>query len=515
MKRIACILLLFGFSGFTAEWPQESHQHMAPEKLGKVEFSTSCAVQVQGSFNRAVALLHSFTYAPAVEAFTQVAHDDPGCAMAHWGVAMSYYHQLWEPQFPGDTLEKARAALEQAQQVQQARKDHGSTPREKEYIAAAALLFTPNEPYPARAAKYRDAMAAVAANHRDDVEAQIFYALALLATASPQDKTHQNQKEAAKILLPLYQKYPQHPGLAHYLIHADDNAELAKDGLKAARDYSQIAPSAPHALHMPSHIFTRLGMWSDAAKSNQLARAAAHAQGDVGEELHSMDYLVYASLQEGHDSEAAAVLKDLGAMGLVKAKEFKVAYAATAMPVRYAVERKKWKDAIECSAPEGAPPHVSALAAWARAVGKARSGDASAAKVEIDAMQKLAEQLRAAGNAYWAGQVDVQVAEARAWIAAAENKPDEALALMTRAADNEDAVEKLPVTPGPVVPAREQLGELLAQMGRHDAALAEYEKSLQSSPGRRGALQGALQSARAAGMQSKTSYYEAALRNMN
>jgi tetratricopeptide (TPR) repeat protein len=256
-------------------------------------------------------------------------------------------------------------------------------------------------------------------------------------------------------------------------------------------------------------------MWGDSVKSNQAARVAAHAQGDVGEELHAMDYMVYASLQQGRDDEAAAVIKDLDAMNLHQAKEFKVAYSATAMPIRFAVERKKWDAAIRCSAPDGAPPHVSALAAWARALGKARSGDAPAARADVESMQKLAEQLRAAGNAYWAGQVDIQIGEARSWIAATENKPEEALALMTTAAEKEDGIEKLPVTPGPVVPAREQLADLLAQIGRHDAALAEYEKSLQASPGRRGALQGALQSARAAGMKSKTTYYEAALNKLN
>ncbi|HEV7520783.1 MAG TPA: hypothetical protein VGP89_06745 [Candidatus Angelobacter sp.] len=506
MTRIAWIFLLLGSC---AAWPQEAHRHTAPEKLGKVEFSTSCDAKVQSSFNRAVALLHSFTYAPALEAFTQVAQDDPGCAIAYWGVAMSYYHQLWEPPFPGDTLEKAKTALDQAHKI------NGGTPREKEYIAAAGLLVTPNEPYPARAARYRDAMAALAEHHREDVEAQILYALALLATASPQDKSHQNQKAASKNLLPLYQKYPEHPGIAHYLIHADDNAELAEDGLKAAQEYSQIAPSAPHAMHMPSHIFTRLGMWGDSVKSNQAARVAAHAQGDIGEELHAMDYMVYASLQQGRDNEAAAVIKDLDAMNLHQAKEFKVAYSATAMPIRFAVERKKWDAAIHCSSPDGAPPHVSALAAWARALGKARSGDAPAARADVESMQKLAEQLRVAGNAYWAGQVDIQIGEARSWIAVTENKPEDAVALMTAAADKEDGIEKLPVTPGPVVPAREQLADLLAQIGRHDAALAEYEKSLRASPGRRGALQGALQSARAAGIKAKTTYYEAALNKLN
>ncbi|HMF91181.1 MAG TPA: hypothetical protein VKL40_11080 [Candidatus Angelobacter sp.] len=523
MKSTALLLLVL-YAGLSLH---AQHQHGVPEKLGSVSLPVSCAEQEQSSFNRAVALLHSFAYAPAAEAFEQVARKDPTCAMAHWGTAMSYYHQLWQPPFPGDGLQKGRAELARAQQI-----GIGSA-KEREFLAAASLLFLQDsDGYPVHAAKYRDAMAVVALHYPEDAESQIFYALALLATTNPQDKTHQNQKRAAQILEPLYQKYPQHPGVAHYLIHAFDNAELAAKGLAAAREYSQIAPSAPHALHMPSHIFTRLGMWQDSVQSNQAARMAARQQGDVGEELHAMDYLVYASLQEGRDADAAAVIEDLRGMSRPTAGDFKVGYASTAMPVRYAVERKRWDDATRCAAPEGAPPQVAALAAWARALGYARSGKATtvqpevlqeltdelrstAAQSELQSLQRLTEQLRAAGNQYWAGQVQIQAKEASSWIALATRKPEEALALMKSAADEEDAVEKLPVTPGPVVPAREQLGDMLAQLGQPAAALAEYENALKDSPGRRGALEGALTSARAAGLKSKSAYYEAAIRKLN
>jgi hypothetical protein len=506
LKPAASILLLLSLC--TSASPQQ-HQHPAPEKLGTVSFPISCPALVQGSFSRAVALLHSFAYAPAAEAFAEVARQDPGCAMAHWGIAMSYYHQLWAPPLPGDAVQKGRAEIVQAQKI------GAGNAREKELLAAASFIFIDDgAAYPAHAAKYRDAMATVAKHHPDDTESQIFYALALLATASPQDTTHQNQKAAVQILEPLYLKYPEHPGLAHYLIHANDNAEMAQQGLKAARAYSEIAPSAPHALHMPSHIFTRLGMWKDSVRSNQAARAAAHQQGDVGEELHAMDYLVYASLQEGRDADTAAILKELQGMQL-PGSDFKVSYSATAMPVRYAVERKQWPDATRCTAASGAPPHVSALAAWARALGYAHTGNVTAARTELQALEHLTEELRTSGNQYWAVQVHIQAEEARAWIAFAEHKPEDAVALMKKAADEEDAVEKLPVTPGPVVPAREQLADLLAQSGHPDAALAEYEKALLNAPGRRGALLGALESARAAGAKSKSSYYEAALKNLN
>jgi hypothetical protein len=255
-------------------------------------------------------------------------------------------------------------------------------------------------------------------------------------------------------------------------------------------------------------------MWQDSVESNQAARMAARQQGDIGEELHAMDYMVYASLQQGHDAEASAIIQDLRGMTRLTAGDFKVSYAATAMPVRYAVERKHWDEATRSSSPEGAPPHVTALAAWARALGYARSGNRAAAEAELQSLERLTDQLRAAGNQYWAGQVQIQAEEASSWIALAAHKPDDALALMKKAADEEDAVEKLPVTPGPVVPAREQLGDMLTLVGQPAAALAEYERTLRDSPGRRGALQGALSSAREAGLKAKSAYYEAAIKNL-
>ncbi|HKV93517.1 MAG TPA: hypothetical protein VJW20_13300 [Candidatus Angelobacter sp.] len=485
----------------------QEHSHPEPEKLGAVSFPTTCVPGVKAQFNRAVALLHSFTYAPAETAFRDVLRDDPACVMAHWGIAMSYYHQLWEPALPGDSAEKGRAELASAIQ------SGGGSAREKEYLAAAAFIFDDSTaPVPERARKYRDAMHAIAQQHPDDMEAQIFYALALLGTALPTDKSHENQKKAAEILESLYLKHPQHPGLAHYLIHAYDNAELATRGVKAARDYGQIAPSAPHALHMPSHIFTRLGMWDDSIRANQSARIAARKLGDTGEELHAMDYLVYAALQKGRDGDAAAILSALNAMGLRQEREFKSAYAATAMQVRYAVERKQWQAAQQCQATEGAPPHVLALAAWARALGHARSGDPAGAQSDLMMLLKLVDQLHDAGNAYWAGQVKIQYEEASAWMAWAQKKPKEAVTYMSNAANEEDAVEKLPVTPGPVVPAREQLAELLALDGHPADALAEYEKSLKDSPARRNALQGALETSKAAGLQAKVEFYQAQLK---
>ena len=508
MKTATSLLIVLSLCSGAAR--SQEHQHAEPEKLGKVVFPTTCAARVQESFNRAVALLHSFTYRPAAEAFRKVSSEDPGCAMSHWGVAMSYYHQLWEPALPGDALQQGRAELDLA------KKAANTSAREQEYIAAAALVFNEDAgKYPARAAKYRDAMAVLAQHYPQDPEAQVFYALALLSTASPQDKTHQNQKAAAKILTPLYAKYPQHPGLAHYIVHACDNAELAAQGEKAAREYGQIAPSAPHALHMPSHIFTRLGLWSDSVRMNQAARAAARKEGDTGEELHAMDYMVYARLQQDRVADVAALLQELKGMGSIKGSETKAHYAATAMPVRYAVERKQWKEAAQCSATEGAPPHVNAMAAWARALGHARAGETDAAKIEAETLRKLADQLQTAGNLYWSGQVQIQFQEASAWIAWAEHKPEEALATMRSAADSEDAVEKLPVTPGPVVPAREQLGDMLQLAGQPAAALAEYERSLKDSPGRRGALQGALKSSRDAGLSPKVAYYQALLQKQN
>ena len=290
---------------------QEAHDHSAPERLGSVSFPISCIPGVQDPFNRGIALLHSFAYSAARQAFQDVAERDPRCAMAHWGVAMTHFHQLWDPPLSTATLPAAEKEIELATQI------GAGSERERGLIRAFGLLVKDADtaPYETRALNYENAMGELAAAYRKDTEVQVFYALALLANASPSDKTHARQKQAAELLEPLYRTYPQHPGIAHYLIHAYDNAELASRGLPAARAYAQIAPSAPHALHMPSHIFTRLGLWDDSIASNLAARDAARRDGDRREELHAMDYLVYAYLQSGQDEEALQVIEQLKRCG--------------------------------------------------------------------------------------------------------------------------------------------------------------------------------------------------------
>lgn len=484
---LSAIFLIVSFAA-----AQETHLHNSHEKLGTVSFPTSCNAAVQSEFNCGIALLHSFAYAAAGDAFRQVAKQDPDCAMAHWGSAMAYFRQLWEPTILPDSMVTAQAEIDLASRI------GATTGRERKFIHAAALLFhdAGTVPYSTRVRDYEHEMAALANENDKDVEAQLFYALALLANASPADKTHSNQKHAADLLEPLYRAYPQHPGIAHYLIHAYDNAELAARGLPMARAYSKIAPSAPHALHMPSHIFTRLGLWDDSIASNSAARDAAHKEGDIGEELHSMDYLVYADLQSGRESEVAHLLQQLKAMPKLNTSDFKIGYAATAMPIRYFVERQKWADAAAVVAPTDAPPHVIAIAIWAQGLGLARSGHAAETDKQISALQQIEEKLRTSGNTYWSSQVRVMKREVMAWSAQAESKGDDAAALLRQAADEEDATEKLPVTPGPIVPAREQLGDLLLQQGHPDLAATEFQTALANAPGRRGALHGAGEAAK-------------------
>jgi tetratricopeptide (TPR) repeat protein len=464
---------------------QETHDHGLPETLGEVSFPITCGAAVQLEFDRAVALLHSFAYTPAEKAFREVAERDPKCAMAHWGIAMAKFHQLWEPQIAPDMISVGETEIRKAKEL-------GSpSQRESALINALGRVFegAPGVPYRTRAFNYERAMSDIAAANQQDVEIQVFYALSLLANASPADKTHAKQKQAVEVLDPLYRAYPKHPGIPHYIIHACDNSELANLGLPAARVYAKIAASAPHALHMPSHIFTRLGLWDDSIASNLAAKDAAHQQGDTGEELHAMDYLVYAYLQKGSDADAAAVLRDLGNIKL-HAIDFKTGYASTAMPVRYAVERRQWADAINIVPPDTAPPHVVAIAIWARGMGMARNGRAPESQPEVDKLRQIEAQLRASGNEYWAAQVNIMMREIMAWSAQADKKSTEATALMRGAADAEDAIEKLPVTPGPIVPAREQLGELLLEQSQPEMAAKEFETALLNAPRRRGALQG-------------------------
>ena len=488
LRRVFLTLLFFAPCCLVA---QEGHEHSAPETLGEVSFPISCRPAVQQQFNRGVALLHSLAYSAAENAFRGVADQDHGCAMAHWGVAMTYFHQLWDPPISPATISIAQHEIQRAQQI------GTSSERERQFINALALIYQDagTVPYRVRALNYEHAMSSLAAKNRKDIEAQVFYALALLANESPTDQTHAKQKQAADLLEPLYGAYPQHPGIPHYLIHAYDNAELAPRGLAAARVYSKIAPSTPHALHMPSHIFTRLGLWQDSIVSNLAARDAAHRQGDTGEELHAMDYLVYAYLQSGRDTAAFEVVQQLRSMPELNTGNFKIGYASTAMPIRYAVERGQWADAASILPPTAAPPHVVAIAVWARGVGLARSGRASETRTEIDKLGQIEQQLRTSGNDYWATQAVILRREVMAWSAQADRKPDEAVAFMRQAADEEDAIEKLPVTPGPIVPAREQLADLLLEQNHPDLAFKEFQTALVNAPGRRGALQGAARAA--------------------
>ncbi len=470
---------------------QDAHTHPAPEKLGTVSFPISCTPAVQQPFNRGVALLHSFAYKPAEDAFRSVAAQDPQCAIAHWGVAMTHFHQLWDPPLSPATISLAR------EQIHQARASASSSDRERKFINALGTIFEGDYAVqrPARMLNYERGMSDLAAENEKDTEAQVFYALALLANASPMDKSHSRQKRAARILEPLYRVHPQHPGIPHYLIHAYDNAELAPKGLPAARAYSKIAPSAAHALHMPSHIFTRLGLWEDSIASNLAAREAARRQGDTGEELHAMDYLVYAYLQTGRDKEAAQFIQQLRDITKVNPGDFKVGYASVAMPVRYVVERSQWTEAAGIVSPSGAPPHVVAIAVWARGLGLARSGRIAKARTDIDVLREIENQLRSSGNDYWASQVRILKLEVTAWSAHASGAEFQAVTLLRQAADEEDAMEKLPVTPGPIVPAREQLGYLLLEQNQPGLAAKEFETALVSAPGRRGALQGASRAA--------------------
>ena len=467
-------------------WSQQMHDHPAPLKLGRVSFPISCAPGVQPGFNRGVALLHSFTYTQAGATFRQVATDDPSCAMAHWGVAMSCFHQLWEPPLVPACLPAATEEIELAQKLS------SSSARERAYIQALSLVFKDagTVPFSSRDQQYEKAMAALSRDYPDDIEAQVFDALALLSNASPADKTHARQKQALAFLDPLDKAYPDHPGITHYIIHASDSTELAPRGLPAARKYAQVAPDAPHALHMPSHIFTRLGLWQDSIASNLAASKAAREQGDIGEELHAMDYLVYAYLQLGQYSDAHQVLDQLNSMTSLGASDFKSGYAATAIPVRYAVEQSHWDEAAKIQPILGSPPHVAAVAVWARGLGRSRGLQPAGASAEIADLQKYEDELHRTGNQYWAAQVHILQQEVAAWAAQANAKPQEAVALMRKAADEEDAIEKSPATPGPVVPAREQLGDLLLQQQNPSEAAVAFRASLVDAPNRRGAMQG-------------------------
>ncbi len=479
---------------------QEHGNHGVKGSLGTVEFRVSCTTEAQESFTRGVALLHSFTYEESAGAFREAAAKDSRCAMAHWGLAMTEYHQLWEPYAEPAELQRGSAEIRKARELKP------GTPREKDYVEALGVFYDGWEQrdHAARAKAYRDAMESVHERNPKDQEAAIFYALALVATAAPEDKTYGNQREAVAILEPLFAARPDHPGVAHYLIHAFDNPVLASRGLAAARTYSKIAPDLPHALHMPSHIFTRLGLWEDSISSNLAAVAAARKHGDQGEEFHALDYLVYAYLQLGRNDEAEKIRDHLPTVGNVMSSSlFKINYARAAIRARCALEQQHWTEAENLAPDAEVQPQVAAISHWAAALGAAHTGNLQAARQHTEQVRRLSAELREKGDAYWAEQVAIQGEEAGGWVAFAEHRTYDALRLLRMAADHEDATEKHSVTPGAVRPARELFGVLLMEMHQPKEALIAYRQVLAVAPGRRNALKGAAEAERMAGMSSK------------
>lgn len=508
---IAAVLLLFIAAGRTTQ--AQEHEHANVEKLGRVAFSTSCNEPAQGDFNRAVALLHSFQFSRAIEGFNAVLNDDSTCAIAYWGIALSDWSN---PFAPG---QKTKRQLELGRQsVESGRKLGARTERERAYLAAASILYSDfeNTPQQARLLAYRDAMGSLAAKYPEDQEAQIFYALALAIAEDPGDKTYADRLKAGSILEKLFTDEPSHPGLAHYIIHAYDVPALAGRALVAAQRYAQIAPDAPHALHMPSHTFTRLGYWQESIDSNIAAAAAARRQGQTAEELHASDYETYAYLQTGQDEAAAGILAALPEMAsrfnpkaqLNGAGPPAAGYfALAAIPARYSLERQDWHQAEKLVPSQTPFPYTEATTWFARGLGAARLRHAAAADEASTTLKQIKERLSQANEPYWAQQVEIQAIAVSAWSALAAGKNEQALQQMELAANMEDGTEKSAVTPGPLAPARELLGEMLLDMNKPTLALAQFEATLRKEPRRFRSLYGAAHAARLSGSKALSEKY--------
>ncbi len=513
IKQFLCATLL-GLLCATAVKAQEAHQHQ--HELGKVNFTISCSVSAQKQFNRAVAWLHSFEYEEAEKAFTQVSFTDQKCGMGYWGVAMSNYHPIWAPPTV-EELKKGWTAIEKARSV------GARTARERDYIAAIEVYYKDADKldHRARAFAYREAMERLYRRYPKDREAAVFYALTLIATGMmANDKSYTNEKKAAEILKRVLDAEPEHPGVAHYLIHGYDFPPLAALALPAARSYAKIAPASAHAQHMPSHIFTRLGLWQEAIQSNLDAVSSAkayairnHLVGAWDEQLHAMDYLAYAYLQSGQDKQARRVVDELNRIQRAEPENFKVAYAFSAIPARYALERRRWSEATSLTlSPAGFPwrrfPWAEAHLHFARALGAARGGDVASARQEVEKLTAIRQALTEIKGDYdWAKQVEIHRRAAAAWLALTEGKREEALQLMHAAAELDDSTDKHPVTPGSLIPAREQLADLLLELNQPAEALKEFETSLRNAPNRFNGVYGAAKAALALGDQRKAKTY--------
>jgi hypothetical protein len=486
---------------FSAHPSQAQHQHDAGGgDYGSVQFRTSCSAMVQPGFQRAVAMLHSFAYEKAGAAFQEISRQDSECAIAWWGVAMTHYHGLWEQ----IDANGGHAAVEKARAI--AATDQKTTARERDYIEAIGNIFGDvATPLSAREMAYEHAMAKLHADYRDDDEATIFYALALDVDASKSDKSYAHQRQARDLLVPLFKKQPNHPGLAHYIIHVSDYPPLAADALGAARRYAQIAPASAHAQHMPSHIFTRLGLWDESIASNRASAASAerdektsHSAEAYNQRLHAMDYLEYAYLQERRLDEARDIMEQARSMTEAKRLNNTGEYAAAAIPARFALERQEWKLAARLEASSGSPAN-DAITWYAKGLGAAHSGDMPLARRSAEQLAAYREQLAKAGDKYWTEQVEIQRLQVLAWMEQHEGNGTDALKNGRAAAELEDATEKSPITPGAIIPARENLAQLLLAQGSEKAALAEYQAVLKVAPGRYNALAGASKSATSVG----------------
>src|SRR5262245_15713536 len=466
------------------------------QRLGRVHFETSCNEVAQRRFDRAMRYQHSFWYRESTAIFEEVLNVDPECAIAYWGIALSLLYNPHAPP-PPENLPLGLAALQKGKTV------GAKTQRERDYIDALLVFYTDYDKidHRTRVQAYLKGMDSLAQRYTDDDEAQIEYAITLNVAASPADKTYTNQLNGAAILEPIFKRQPQHPGVAHYLIHLHDYPPIAEKGLAAARRYAQIAPAAPHAQHMPSHIFTRVGYWKESIASNVASVRAAKAGKEWDDGMHGMDYLVYAYLQLGQDKEARAVVDEMSATEGYKA--FPGFYARAASQARYVVERGDWKGASELQVRPSPIAYADAVTRFARALGAARSGQPEAAKADIVKLAELREKLREAKDAYWSEIVEIQRQVAAAWTLYAEGKYDEALAAMSAASDAEDKTEKHPVTPGPLAPARELYGAMLLDRGMTEEALAAFEATLKKEPNRLGATLGAAAAAERSGSSAK------------
>jgi hypothetical protein len=491
----AAATVLLAFPAFAVHPQDHAHPQNAPtEKLGTVHFATSCRPSVAPQFDRGVALLHSFEFRESIRAFNEVLAADSTCAMAHWGIALSRWSN---PMAAGN---RSVAQLQQGKQAVEAATRLGlrASERERGYIKAVSQLYDDFEhkDQRTRIVAYERAMNDLVVRQPTDTEAMIFHAIALTAAAPPTDKTYANQLKAGSILEALWAKQPNHPGLAHYLIHTYDYPALADKARAAAQRYASIAPSAAHALHMPSHTFTRVGMWEQSVDANSRSMKVALSTGSIAETLHAADYAMYADLQMGKESDAKAILDGLPALAARfdptaitgAAPGSAGVFALAAIPARWALERSAWAEAAALEPKPSDYPYTEAMTYFARALGASHTGDLAKTKAAIDSLASIQQRLSAKGEGYWAEQVAIQHLAAQAWLDLGEHRENDALTRMREAAAREDATEKSAVTPGPLAPARELLGDMLMALNRPAEATAEYRATLQKEPNRRHAL---------------------------